>query len=294
MYPEQRLNPWFCRVYKAHMKIASITAFISSILLLSSCTNPRLIYAPDAYNVPVLREKGNSKLAAYYSSNYGGSRLGTKSNSNGTDLQGAYAFTSHLALQANYFYRGEATGSVTPDIDVDSSIVKYKRNLFEFGAGYYTAFTESHTAWFQVFAGAGFGEMNFTDRSIDTIQVYNNYYKADVSKIFVQPAFMYTSRSGVALSLVLRGSVINLRNIQTNYSDAQKDVYGLTNIKGRSILYIEPGFIGSYAFPHSPLRLEMQLGLCIKSDIQTFFASNRKGNFSFGAMIDFSKLYKKK
>ncbi|MEN9569384.1 MAG: hypothetical protein RL172_615, partial [Bacteroidota bacterium] len=63
--------------------------------ILTSCYSPRYVYSPAAHNVPILANKGDSKLAAYYSSNLNNATNinladQVSSRGRGWDVQGAY------------------------------------------------------------------------------------------------------------------------------------------------------------------------------------------------------------
>jgi len=85
---------------------------IIGLVFFTSCYTPRYMYSPPAQNVPVLVNKGDSKLGVYLSSNLSGKtyyyNTVSESKNRGYDLQGAYAITHHFAVQANYFNRTES------------------------------------------------------------------------------------------------------------------------------------------------------------------------------------------
>jgi hypothetical protein len=93
------------------MKIVHLFLLFTFYFSLHSCYTPRYVYSPTAHNVPVLVKKGDSKLAVNYSANLGGNSENvnavTAGTSDGYDLQAAYAFTRHWAIQVNYYHRKE-------------------------------------------------------------------------------------------------------------------------------------------------------------------------------------------
>src|SRR6185436_15498399 len=103
-----------------------ICAFAISIAL-TSCRTPRFVYSPAPPNNPYFREKGESKIAAYYSTAADENDLQQEYN-DGLDLQAAYAVSDHFALTADYFKRNEK--DVFKDYDrslFDSSVIRYDR-----------------------------------------------------------------------------------------------------------------------------------------------------------------------
>ncbi len=75
------------------------------IVIFTSCNTYRYIYSASPANTPYFKEKGESKITAYYST-AGGNSI-TKEYAHGFDLQGAYAFGDHWALTVGYFNRKE-------------------------------------------------------------------------------------------------------------------------------------------------------------------------------------------
>jgi hypothetical protein len=65
-----------------------------------SCRTPRFIYSPAPPNNPYFREKGESKLAAYYSVGADDDESAEEYNE-GFDLQAAFAISNHFALTAD-------------------------------------------------------------------------------------------------------------------------------------------------------------------------------------------------
>ena len=125
---------------------------VAMVLIMVSCNTPRYIYSPSAHNVPVLTQKGDSKIGAVYSTNFTGEekRDGAliDNRSRGYDLHGAAAITDHFAVQASYFYRWEKSSG-----GKDSLTVRYKRNLTEIGLGYYLPVNDKKNVIFQFLEG---------------------------------------------------------------------------------------------------------------------------------------------
>jgi hypothetical protein len=155
---------------------------VTCSFFLAACYTPRYVYSPSAHNVPLLTKKGDSKVAINYSSNPPGTKTIDdqvfRGRSSGLDLQGAYAINNKFALQLNYFSRTEKNGG-NYSTTLDSTIIRYKRTLTEFGVGYYTKSSSGVALIFQLFAGAGLGNFNFTDNGKDANQVaYSRYHHA--------------------------------------------------------------------------------------------------------------------
>ncbi len=261
---------------------------------LFSCRTPRFVNAPTAVNAPVLQQKGDSKIAMYYSSNFGNSNENSGNNYNkskGYDLQGAYALTNHWALQVNYSKRNEKNGGLNEG-PFDSSVIDYKRKSGEIGVGYFTKLGNAGNTFFQVFAGGGNGSFELKDAGVADNFPYNRFHTADVNRFYLQPGFTF-SKNNVSLILASRFSFINYKKISTDYSIDEQTDFNLTNLQNKTLSFWEPAFIlnfGLNEFP--PLKLELQLGASYSIDNNYY--DTKTGNASVGLVFDFSKLNKMK
>jgi hypothetical protein len=259
--------------------IASIT------VLAASCSSPRYVYSPSAHNVPALAKKGDSKLGAVYSTNLtaeekdGGQLVDNRSR--GVDVHGAVAITDHFAIQGSYFYRWEKTSG-----GPDSSTIRYNRNLAEFGLGYYIPINTRKSVIFQFFGGGGIGRFSFTDNRRSGS---HNFHQADITKIYLQPAFLFRSKGSFTNSLSLRSSIIQFRNIKTNYTPGELQDYDIDSLNNRAKLFIEPAYTASFGFKNIPgWRIEIQAGLSFLTARRYF--DYRIVNFSVGTWFDIGAL----
>lgn len=238
------------------------------------------MYSPSAHNVPVLVNKGDSKVGAVYSTNFTGEeRIDGETfdnRSRGVDVHGAVAITSHFAIQASYFYRWEKTTGGS-----DSTTVRYNRNLGELGIGYYLPMTPKKNVIFQLFAGGGIGKFSFTDQSTNGFY----FHDANITKIYLQPAFIFKTPASFTSSISLRTSILQFRNISSNYSAGQLSDYNLDSLNNRAKLFFEPAFTGSFGFKNLPgFRIEFQGGVSFLASRKYF--DYRMANFSIGTWID--------
>ncbi|RYY69491.1 MAG: hypothetical protein EOO13_09370 [Chitinophagaceae bacterium] len=264
----------------------------------SACYTPRYVYSPAAQNIPLLTEKGDSKLGVLYSTNLTGSKTIDNQNfrgySKGIDVHGAYAINKRFALQANYFSRSEMNGGDYTAAG-DSSVIRYKRNLTELGAGYYTQISGDKTSglYVQIFGGAGFGKFSFTDNSKDNNNIPAlNFHQANILKFYIQPAILFQSKKKVQVAMSSRFSMISYNNIKTDYSEDELLVYELSELGRGPIVFWEPAFVHTFGFSNFPVRLEYQLGLSILMSHR--FVDARSFNFSLGLQTDIARLLKKK
>jgi len=140
-------------------------AFIFSMCYLLSCiTTERYIYSASPANSPFFNEKGQSELAGYYSST---GRTQTGGFANGFDIHGAYSIGNHWALTARYFNRKEEDfnneNRYNYNIPFDTSVIRYKRNLFSVGAGFFIPLNPAKTITLNMYGGMDFGKFSFTE-----------------------------------------------------------------------------------------------------------------------------------
>jgi len=265
-----------------------------TLIFLASCNTPRFAYSPTAHNVPVMTARNDSKLAFNYSTNADTRQSDDKysrNKSNGYDIQGAYAITDHIAVQGSYFSRNERTSSNEEDY-FDSSVIKYNRSLFEFGAGYFTPIDRKGKVHFQLFGGAGFGKFTINENGRDNnLLLYHRFHNTNVTKFYLEPAITFKSTEVFAASLSTRFSIIKFNNITTNYTQAEKETFNLDSIGRNAIVFFEPAFVNSFGFNKLPgLRIEYQLGLSLL--MSRTVVDNRTFNFSVGLVFDIPKLIK--
>ncbi|RYD72362.1 MAG: hypothetical protein EOP53_22060 [Sphingobacteriales bacterium] len=264
------------------------------MLLQSSCNTPRYVYSPAAHNVPMLTQKGDSKLGVLYSSNSGGDddiiNFGP-SRSDGIDVQAAYAVSNHWAMMFNYFYRHEKNGD---DFNSTPALIRYNRNLTELGAGYFTSINSNKSVFFHAYAGAGAGKFKFKDYQINgTTLQYRNFHQADVFKFFLQPAIMYQYKKISSVAVSSRFSILNYTNIKTNYDSSQLALYELATLKNGPVVFWEPAFVYAQGLKKFPfIRLELQAGM--SALLSRRFVDARTLNFSLGFQADMLNLFKKK
>lgn len=267
------------------------------ILAFAGCYSPRYVYSPAAHNVPVLTAKNDSKLGINYSTNIAQKARGAENSHNskgsGIDVQGAYAISKKLAVQAAYYWRSEINEGNFLLTTVDNSVLRYRRHLTEAGLGYYTKMDDQGITWFQVFGGIGAGEFRFTDKPVPGSTNTNEFfYKTKLTKFYIQPAIMALFNKSVSLSFSSRFSLIKFRNVQTDYSDIQLNNYKLDSITHRPVIFWEPAFVNSFEFKKlKGVKFEYQLGLSLL--MTKSFVDARSFNFSAGVFADIPKMLRK-
>lgn len=267
---------------------------IACCLLMSGCYSPRYVYSPPAANVPAFAKKGDSKLAAYYSNTNFGGRDVKNIYSYGFDAQAALAVHDHWLVIVNQSNRYEKTSGDLNTYFADSSSIRYKRSMSEFGGGYFTAVKDSGKLFVQLLGGIGFGKFSFYDRSKNPGGgYYNNFHKTGVTKFFIQPALQLRYSKSFSSSFANRFTALWYHAVKTDYPIASQDAYLLSGLTASPRIFWEPNIINSFSFKKLPaLQLELQCGFAAL--ISKRFIDYRSVNISAGAVVDISKFKKSK
>lgn len=270
------------------MKKTSISFSIIAIVILGSCTTPyRYIYTATPPNNPYFIQKGESKLAGYYSNSWNNGDVSTK-KSGGWDLQGAYAISDHWAVTTGYLNRREMDGF--SDYRSDNYSINYKRNLFDIGTGYFLALDKKKAFTFNLYGGVAFGKFSFTDGE------YDKFHKNSVTKTYLQPSVNFMPTPNFRMSFGSRLSFVHYSDIKTSYTKDEIDMLMLNAIYNRTITYIEPAFNLQFGFNTFPIaKVDFTLsGTSRPFNDDRILLFSRSSNVSIGLSFDISKMKKSK
>lgn len=271
-------------------------AIIITICACSACNTERYIYTPSIPNNPYFREKGESKLAAYYSSG-GDDNPRTGHKNNGFDLQGAYALSKNWAITTSFFSRQESDIYTSSHYNFfDSSYINYKRHITDFGGGYFVPLNRRQNAFFAIYGGIGFGEFSINDKGIDRARnSYSRFHNSDITKWFIQPSFNFFAGNYFRMALIGKFSFVHYGNISTSYLNEELQYYWLDRIKSKTISFFEPTLNIQFGIP--PIDwVKIDGGFTFSSDPfeEPSRAEARNFNASIGLSFDFSKIKKNK
>lgn len=256
-------------------------------IIYGGCVTPRYIYSSSKLNNPYFKEKGESKAGAYYSSSDNGS---TGEHSAGLDIQSAYAISNHWAVMGSYFYRNEKDFFDNSD-DYDTSVIRYKRNLFEGGVGYFIAINHRKTITANLYTGAAIGNFSFKEKGYLRSGVTNKFHNAHITKWFIQPSFNFSPGRYVRFAYIFRPSFVHYGNVRTNYSDMELADYKL-DVAGKTITMMEQELNLQVGLPSLPwLKLDLGISGAGLTDPEDYYV--REISYSVGFNIDFSKMKKK-
>lgn len=275
------------------MKSKCATYLFGISVVLISCRTPRFIYSPAPPNNPYFREKGESKLAAYYSTAGNENDLQDEYN-DGLDLQAAYAVSEHWALTADYYKRNEKDVFSNYDrSSFDSSIIRYDRHLTNFGAGYFMPVTRDKQIMLNIFGGVGFGKFSFTDNGTDIGVNYSRYYSSNMTKWYIQPSINFFGKQ-LRTGLIGKLSWVHYTYPSTSYTPAELEYYDLHALPGKTLSFFEATWnIQASLKKMSWLYFDGSLTACSEPFDEAINLDARNFNASIGLSIDFSKMKKK-
>jgi len=251
-----------------------------------ACYAPRYVYSPPTQNIPLLNKKNDFEFSAFYAGSI--NAFQEKGNYNrGFDLQAAWAVSNHFAVMINESVRWEKNGGNDTFFQNDSSLLSYKRNFTEIGAGYFTTAANNIKMRFQVFGGAAFGSSKiFDDFTSNNVQL-NKYHYSRVTKFFIQPALTYSFFKNSSTALSSRFTGVVFTQIRTNYTSAELDNYILDSIGTSPVFFWEPAVSYTFGFKKFPLKFQIQGSLAILLNHR--FVEHRDGNIGIGVVYNILK-----
>ena len=154
------------------MKRFYLFAVLAASLALPSC---KIMYMPNAQNVPLMKEKGE-----------------IRANVGVSNYQGSYALTENIGLMLNGQYRNSTFTGESGSYNYEYSSSRW---LVEGGGGYFKPLGEDGVV--EAYGGLGYGGVTFDRSSQDSsggTQVNStDRYNANMIKLFIQPAIGVTS-----------------------------------------------------------------------------------------------------
>ncbi len=217
---------------------------ILCIMLVWCCSCHHYYYVPTTQQVPLFQEKNEF---------HGNAILAGQTNSSSKELQAAYSFSNHLAVEAQYMHVSNA-------LDSDSSGFS-SGHYIGGGLGYFTAIGARRRGVFEIFGGFGVNEQSHTyiDKIPSNVRVAN----ADLSfsKIYIQPT-LGIKKHGVEFAYSMRLSAVNFTRITHNFSasDINQIEYDKLKALGNApfSLVLEPAFTIRVGWKQVKFQLQFQ------------------------------------
>jgi hypothetical protein len=258
--------------------------FICTFML--SCYSPRYVYTPTTQGIPLLHNKNDLEFSGFYAGSINVFREKGNSNS-GFDLHVAWAFSNHFAAMLNQSFRWEKNGGNDSFFPTDSSLLSYNENFTEFGLGYFTPVAYNDKMQLQIFGGLAFGSSHITDNYFSNGVNSLKYHNSNVTKIFLQPAIIYTPLKNFSTALGSRFTEIIFAHIRTNYTPTELDNYILDSLTTSPVFFWEPTVSYTFGFKKLPLKVRIDGSIAVLLNHR--FVEHRTGNIGVGIIADIAK-----
>ncbi len=271
------------------MKRILISFFIC--LYFWSCYTPRYVYSPVTQDVPSIDKKNDIEVSANYGSSVDIFR--SRGNYNrGLDLHGAWAVSKHFAIMLNENLRWESNSTNDTYFQGDSSLLTYKRNFTEIGFGYFTPMKKNKKMQFQVFGGAAFGSSKIFDDFFSNNVLTKKYHESRVTKIYVQPSFIYKYTTNFNAAFSSRFTEILFSQIHTNYTSGEQNDYLLDSLRVSPVFFWEPALTYTFGFKKLPFKFRLQGSVSVL--LNRRFVEHRSSNIGIGIVSNFNQRSQKK
>ena len=237
---------------------------IALALSMFSC---KVMYVPNAQNVPLMKEKNDLKAS-----------VGLE------DVQVAYAVTDNIGVMANGFYK-KSDWTITSGTRNN----KYfsSRTLFEGGVGYFKPL--SGNTVFETYAGGGMGHVQYNyDLMDDGALQEANEFGVNMVRFFIQPAIGVQKETfGFAFSSRFAG--VSFAEPDTlNYTPAQLAEEDIDNLSGDLYMFIEPCLTIRAGIPYAQFQAQLYYNYKITGNT----LNHRRLGLNLGVFINVDSFYK--
>lgn len=282
---------------------------IITILCLSSCLliTPRYLHAPNSSNLLQVEKKKDIKASLSYSKTAhehlkGG---GSKQQSNGIDIQTAFALSNKIAIKLDAFAKLENDKDNLKKETIDNYNIYYKRRGIELSVGYYKCFGKKKNIGFNIYTGIGFGNNNFNGVFRNDSMI-NRTYSCNHTKWFLIPSIKLLGTKNYSLLLAYRLSVIKFNTINTNDVELTKGFYN--DLTSKNSVFGDVTFDNQFGFNKiNGIKFHLMIGSAklytyfTKSEVTVNGSSYSSNQYlynstfgSFGVIADVRKLFAKK
>jgi hypothetical protein len=203
-----------------------LIAFLICMFVSCASTTPKYLYAPNGLNLIQVEKKNDIKAALNYAgTGHGRASTGSsKQQTNGINIQTAYAVTNKIAIKADLYKYWENDESLNNSNPIFNFQLAYKRQSADFAIGYFNNTGEDNKISFNAFAGIGFGSNSFEGYYRNEATQRKNY-ESKFFKFFAMPSITYKQSNNYSISLGYKLSVVKFNNLITNDSTLKEGFY---------------------------------------------------------------------
>lgn len=251
-----------------------------SVLGITSCN--RHIYAPNAVNVPLLKEKNEFKASI-----------------SPNNLHTAFAITDNIAIMANgqYVYRlapwdnDQSTNDLFLDQDLRGGVV-------EGAVGFFKPLDKKKRMVFDVYAGGGAGGFKtLAAHNTEASANPNDYLlKNRFSKVFIQPSIGFV-HPVIEAAFSSRFSMLNFYNSQIgsrafeNNTTAKDD---FLRVADKPIVFYEPAFTFRVGYKYVKFQTQLLFSIPLNDENFSQYQTNQyfqQVGFMMGASVNIAHWY---
>jgi hypothetical protein len=238
--------------------------FLFSIILLSSCTEPRYAYSPAPAMTTQFKSAGDGHInAALVTNGLGGKAWGG-------NFSAAYAVTKNIGLGVQHFTIRDGNEGTDSEFRAGSSRdvkLLYRRRLTTGALILFTPFGEQKKFFGELSFGYGKGRFQIFDTQRDTALTYNFQHYSKPSCYFIQPGIYYhfNEKTPLKLAFSARMGLFSFDDIATNYTVEQLRRFQLDSLGLRRFALLDPAFSVRAPIEEIPgLELFVQAGMSFR------------------------------
>lgn len=252
------------------------------VVLLSSCVSHRYVYSPVSPNLPYFNDKHQIQSSMVYSGN-GGLEKG-----NGMDIQAAYSFAKNWAITAGYLFKKEYGKDLTREV-FDSTMIKYRRNLTQFGAGYFIPLNPQKSITFNIYGTALFGKFRQNESGIKNSDLISRYHYNNITGFAIQPSIHFMPEDFFHFAIFIRNSWLHYGGLSTNFLPDEYATLDYQYLDNKTRSFFESGYDLQFGVPKLPwLKLTHSVSFCQNSHVDYSRLRSRWMTASLGLSFQFS------
>jgi hypothetical protein len=239
-----------------------IIPYLLLVFSISACTANKYVYSPISSNGLLLDSAKDLKAAINYAAAGNINTTSQRQVSNGLDIQTAYAINNKIGIKLDGSLKQESNefnynNNSTTNTQKDE--IKYKKAGVEVSLGFYNSNKKNQKSGLQVFGGVGMGKLELKGMYSATPSTIF-FHTMNYSKIFIQANPTLWSSKNYSFTFITKLSVIKYYNIQTNYTDLDKEPLGY--IGSKPSVFGDIAFQNEFGFnPLKGIKFQTQLGL---------------------------------
>ncbi len=258
--------------------------FILHFFIACKFTAPLVQHTPTLVQMATPTQKANFGVGANYTTGKDAyskiniiNPVNYRQNINGLQLQGYYAITDKIALNATSNFSFEKNLNKNDSVSnrnfdtISSNTFNYNRKVTEVGVIFYKNILTKNL-FGSIGIGAGLGKNKTNESLVTKNNTYTYNYNHNIIYPYIQPS-LYYSDSLFMVHTAAKFSLVNFNNYTTNYTATDKTRRLLTTNSNLNSIMIDLN-LGVAIFPRSLKGVGIQLQGSISINTNETFNSN--------------------